>query len=57
MTTTIVELRCYFGKRCSPLVDANLEVIREAHASLIDITSAVGATHATATSAPSEVPA
>ena len=50
-------LRRYFGKRGSSVVDANLEVIREAYASLIDITSASGATHATATSAPQEVPA
>ena len=50
-------LRRYFGKRGSSVVDANLEVIREAYDSLIDITSAIGATHATATSAPSEVPA
>ena len=57
MTTTIVELRRSFGKRASSRVDANLEVIREAHASLIDITLAIGATHATATSAPQEVPA
>ena len=34
-------LRRYFGKRGGAVVDANLEVIREAYDSLIDVTSAI----------------
>ncbi|HMK92215.1 MAG TPA: 2-oxoacid:acceptor oxidoreductase family protein, partial [Thermoleophilia bacterium] len=36
-------LRRYFGKRGGAVVDANLEVIREAYDSLIDVTSAIRA--------------
>ena len=46
--------RCV-GKRGGPVVDAHLAVIRDARASLIDVTAAIGAS-AAAPIASSEVP-